>query len=375
MSLPEADNLDAEFTAANNLLVHLIRQSPKMGMFLPKVCQNLSQPITTSPANGAGLALSMLCTIFNILPPDNDTRYHVFLAILRVIKSTANFESLRPQLRNLDAWLRQWEMDEEEERKLYLAVAEVAQEAEEIKQSYEYLLKALRTTQDDPASDEARQLSLRALQSALSQPDHFDFQDLMKLDCIQQLRKSDPTHFELLEIFSADVLDDFRDFADEHDGWLEQQGLDEAALTKKIRLLTLASMGAAAGPTRELAYADIANELKVPEEEVEDWVIDGVRANLVEGRMAQLDRRFLIQRSTYRVFGENQWREVEARLAHWRSSLAIVLEIVRAEKEKVYAQRASESRDADHKNAGINGAGGGGPGQRRQQQPQIEDRF
>ena len=61
-----------------------MRQSPKLDDYLPKLCQNLSSPIKSSPQNGPGLALSILTTIFNILAPDNDNRYHVFLAILRI---------------------------------------------------------------------------------------------------------------------------------------------------------------------------------------------------------------------------------------------------------------------------------------------------
>ncbi|KAK5244176.1 hypothetical protein LTR16_007688, partial [Cryomyces antarcticus] len=123
---------EREFIAAYNLLIHLVRQSPNMNMFLPVICRNLSQPISSSPSNGAGLALSILSTVFNIVQPDSDTRYHVFLAILNVIKSTSNFETLRPQLKHLDAWLAQWESDEEEQRRLYLAVSDAASDAGEV---------------------------------------------------------------------------------------------------------------------------------------------------------------------------------------------------------------------------------------------------
>ena len=101
-------------------------------MFLPKICQNLSTPVTSSPANGSGLALSILSTIFNILPADSEVRYHVLLAILRVIRATTNFEYLRPQLKQLDTWLQSWDVEEEEQRKLYLAVSDSAAAAGEV---------------------------------------------------------------------------------------------------------------------------------------------------------------------------------------------------------------------------------------------------
>ena len=251
-------NFCVEFIAAYNLLIHLVRSSALFDKLLARICQNLSQPITSSPHNGTGLALSVLTTIFNILPQDDETRYHIFCAILGVVRRASAFEPLKQQLKNLDEWLSLWEIDEEDQLKLYLQIAELAEEAGEREQAYVYLLKALRTIpSNDVASQEARDLSIRALQSALSDPLHYDFQDLTALDSIQALRKSDPTFYELLEIFSASQLDDFNDFVEEHKGWLEEQGLDSDILYRKIKLLTLASLSASA-QSRSLPYQHIA---------------------------------------------------------------------------------------------------------------------
>jgi translation initiation factor 3 subunit M len=194
-------------------------------MFLQRICQNLSAPISSSPQNGGGLALSILSTIFNTTQVNSEVRYHVLLTILRVIRATSNFETLRPQLKQLDKWLEAWETDDDDARKLYLAVSDVANDAGEDEQAYTYLLRALRTFPSEEASSpEAHDLSLRALKSALTHPTHFDFQDLTDLDSIQALRNSDPVFFQLLEVFNSDLLDDFNDFKDEHDGWVEKSG-------------------------------------------------------------------------------------------------------------------------------------------------------
>jgi translation initiation factor 3 subunit M len=122
---------EKEFTAAYNLLVYLVIQSPNVNMFLPKICENLSRPITSSPINGSGLALSVLTTLFNLLQPDNEVRYNVFQAILRLVKTCGLFEMLRPQLKKLDTWIEQWEVDEEDQRKLFGQIADVAEDAGE----------------------------------------------------------------------------------------------------------------------------------------------------------------------------------------------------------------------------------------------------
>lgn len=345
-----------ELLAAYNLLIHLVNISEKSEIFLPPICRNLGEPMTASPFNSVGLALNALSTIFNTLAPTDESRYHVLLAILKIVRnSTATFEQLRPQLQNLEQWLNSWDMDKEDQRKLYLAIADVANDSAEEEQGYQYLLTALRTLQasEDADSTEARELSLRALKSALESPTHFDFQDLTSLDSIQALRKSDAVAFELLEIFNAELLDDFRDFCEANADFLSQQSLNEDVLERKMRLLTLASLAAGSGQTRTLPYSTIAKALQIPSEDVEMWAIDGIRSKLVEGRLSQSDKSFLVHRATYRVFGENQWREVASRLDMWRSSLQGVLQVVRQEKANFIKEKENELRDAEQREKGM----------------------
>jgi len=364
---------EKEFIAAYNLLIHLVMQSPSVSMYLPKICNNLSAPISSSPQNGGGLALSILSTIFNTTAPDSEVRYHVLLAILRIIRATSNFETLRPQLKQLDAWLEAWHTGADEKRKLYLAVSDVAADAGEDEQAYTYILRALRTYSSEQASSqEARDLSLRALKAALTHPTHFDFQDLTALDSIQALRNSDPVYFQLLEIFNSDLLDDYNDFKDEHDGWVAESGLDGDALNRKIRLLTLASIAASAGQTRSLPYEQIAKALQIPNEDVEMWVIDVIRAGLVEGKLSQSNQTFLIHRSTYRVFGDNQWREVASRLDLWRNSLQGVLQVIQQEKQRFIQESEEEAQKTDQK-ADMSSRFGNRGGQRKQQPRAIDD--
>ncbi|KAF2454891.1 eukaryotic translation initiation factor 3 subunit M [Lineolata rhizophorae] len=366
---------EKEFVAAYNLLIHLVHQSGEINTFLPRICGHLSAPITSSPVNGPGLALSALSTIFNTLDPDDDVRYHVFLALLRVVRSASAFDALKSQLKHIDDWIKEWDISEADTRKVYMALSDVAGETGETDTAYEYLIRALRTIEAGaPASSpEARGLALKALKAALVSPTHFDFQDLTALDAIQALRKSDPTYYELLELFTSEGLDDFNDFKDEHDGWIESEGLDAAALNRKMRLLTLASLAASAHQTRSLPYERIAKALQIPKEDVEMWVIDVIRAGLVEGKLSQLNQTFLIHRSTYRVFGENQWREVASRLDMWRTSLIGVLGVIKNEKEAFIQQKQNEVRELEAKmsGAGLGSGGGGGGGKRHRAGAQV----
>ena len=308
--------------------------------------------------------------MFNIIPEDSASRYNVLLAMLSIVKSSSSFDTIRPQLDSLDGWFAAWGVSEAKKRALYQEVCEIARDAGEDDLAYQYQITALRTfTSETASSSDARKLALEALKVALEAPNHFDFQDLTALDAIQALRRSDSVYFELLELFTSESLDELNDFKDEHEGWIEKEGLDKQALDRKMRLLTLASLAASTGQSRVLPYANVAKALQIPEDEVEMWVIDVIRAGLVEGKLSQLNKTFLIHRSTYRVFGDNQWREIAARLDMWKTSLTGVLGVIRQEKASFAAAKEQEKKELEARLNGAtqNQAGNAGSGYRNRQ--------
>lgn len=273
-------------------------------------------------------------------------------------------------MKHLDGWLAQWDVPHGQQRRLYLRVASIAKEAGEDEEAYQYQIRALRTIPSSEISDEeGRKLSVEALKTALASPTHFDFEDLTALDSVQALRNSDATLFELLEIFTSNLLEDYTNFKNEHGSFIEEAGLADAALVRKMRLLTIASNAASSGQSRSLKYADIAQALQVPAEDVEMWVIDVIRAGLVEGKLSQSNKTFLIHRSTYRVFTQTQWREVAGRLDMWRSSLISVLGVIKQEKEAMIAQKEQDVKAAEAK---LNGTSGGGNYRRAIQRDAID---
>ncbi|KAJ6043470.1 uncharacterized protein N7446_001670 [Penicillium canescens] len=345
---------EKEITSSYNLLVHLVHQSSDADVFLPRICTYLAKPITTSPQFGASLAISILSTIFNTLSATDSSQYHVLLAIVAVIRQSGSglaFEALKPQLSSqLPTWLASWELDSDDTRKLHIAIAEASTAAGDEELAQSHVIQALQTIDAaDVSKPESRELAVRALATALRRPTVFDFAPLTATDAVQALRSSDSTLFELLEIFTADTLDAYETFVSATplssiSGGVLAESAD--ALQTKMRLLTLTSL-AASTPSRSLPYASIASALRVPASDVEMWVIDTIRAGLVEGKLSQLKSEFLVHRATYRVFGEKQWSEVQGRLMVWRRSLENVLTVIRSERERFVREGIQSAADQE----------------------------
>jgi len=120
---------EKEFTAAYNLLIHLVLQAKEPKKYLPIICGNLLKPISSSPAHGFTLASGALSTIFNLLDIKNTLRYNVFMQIVRFLRQHGQFELLKPRLKNLEIWFDEWDTAEEDQRKLFVEVSEAAAES------------------------------------------------------------------------------------------------------------------------------------------------------------------------------------------------------------------------------------------------------
>jgi len=212
---------------------------------------------------------------------------------------------------------------------------------------------------------------LKAVRMAISHPTRFDFQDLRALPSVQALGDSHPIYSQLLDIFTEQDLEDYSDFKDEHEGWIEKEKLDNEKLQRKMRLLTFASL-AASTPNREIPYANIAKALQVPSEDVEMWTIDVVRAKLVEGRLSQKQKVFLVHRTTYRVFGEKQWRELGTRVDQFKVVVDRLTSVVRKAQADAEAQKEREQQELERKLNNTN-VSGGLPERRRQQKQRTDD--
>lgn len=122
---------EKEYTAASNLMIHLVLQSSDPKKYLPTLCSTFAKPLLNSPVHGIGLSLNALTTVFNLLEPTDPIRARVFMEILKFLRAHSMFDNLRTYLEKLPEWMQTWGTAEDYQRKIYEEAAEVALEAGE----------------------------------------------------------------------------------------------------------------------------------------------------------------------------------------------------------------------------------------------------
>ena len=106
---------------------------------------------------------------------------------------------------------------------------------------------------------------------------------------MQELEKESSSEvkllYRLISIFARETYAEYKAFADANAALLTKHGLDGSACEKKMRLLTLVTLGQ---EEKELSYGTIAKALQVEEGKVEVWVMAAIGAGLLSAKMDQV---------------------------------------------------------------------------------------
>jgi len=147
-----------------------------------------------------------------------------------------------------------------------------------------------------------------------------------------------PTHVELLRIFAYGTFSDYQTHADK----LPEIG---ASATKKLRLLTIASLAA---KTKVIKYSDLQAQLNIESvRELEDLIIEGTNVNVLRGKLDQRSSQFEVEFAMGRDIQRSDIVTIKDTLQAWCDSCDGMLACLESQVNK--ANTAKQSHIAHKK--------------------------
>ncbi|KAF9809857.1 hypothetical protein IEO21_07218 [Rhodonia placenta] len=317
------DGSEKEIEGFFNLLFsHLITLLPLGEPETKAHLAALLETISTS-SNHTPIKYRILTNLFNALPRRSSLRLHVYKTLLEIASEHDELALLSLSRQEVEKWLSEWDVAPEDKSDFIQLIASGYTKCGQPETSYEYTISYVRSL--SPSSPTAQAAAIDAIAAALRLPLLFDFDTLFRLDAV--VAAKDHELFALLRIFLNDGLPEYKAWEESHPDALTKYNLDKAQLERKIRLVTLATLGFQ-NIGHELPYVTIASALQVDPSEVERWVIDVIRVGLISGRLSQTSQTVHVVRATPRAFERPQWELLEKRLLAWKSGIASVLDVV-----------------------------------------------
>jgi len=311
------------FVIVNLITAKLDQESSK------KLIHKLSQTLTSNPQEKSLIKLRVLTNIYNVVDPNSSDRLDIFFAIVQVARQSHNIDVVIPLFKDVDRKAADWGINIKQKRELYKTIRDALKENDRSVEAHKWTAKYLSTFTEFESSQEQAAVTEEAIVAALDAirlPELYQFDTLLELFAIKQLDNTKTARgtkiFQLLKIFVGENLDSFNKFIAENPDFLKSVGLDHDECVNKMRLLSLATLGAAASSTNnEVSYSSIAKALHVDESDVEFWVVSAIAASVLDAKMDQLRRVITVSRSLQRVFTRTQYKQLYDNLMVWTSNI------------------------------------------------------
>jgi len=294
---------------------------------LKQLVVRMANIISESENGKASKKMKILNNIYSNLEVNDPLRYDVYLAIVKFSAKNDYMDIILNHLVHLDLWLKNWGSTIEQKRELFLTLRGLLNESNHPMEAYECLFKYLLTFENADANtlNTSKDHAREAIKDAINNENIFNFEELLRLRAIQNL-SSEPC-FELAKVFLAGDINEYQNFISNHNNILNELSLNDEECRKKIRMLTLVSVVGEEIPGR-VSYSVVQEALNIPEEEVELWILDVIRAGLIDAKMNQLDKTIIVNRVTPRQFTENEWKKLDTRIDEWKKNLNDILEVI-----------------------------------------------
>ncbi|KAJ3252987.1 hypothetical protein HK103_001040 [Boothiomyces macroporosus] len=264
---------DSEFEPVYNLLVALAAQFPET---ISTTVSSIIDPIVGDDQDRCSLKLKVLSNLYNYVQEPVE-KFKIYTALVKVASQHNEIAILNLKLDEVKKLVLEWGISQEETRDFY----QLLSETQDTTLSYHFLFESLKLHEDAP------ELATRGIKIALSSPRIFQFEELYNLPVVQALAPS--PLLDLLNIFLNKSLKEYSAFIKNHPQLLKEHELNDQELLRKIRILTFASF-ATKNISQVVTYQQITKVIDVQIDQVEFWIIDCIRAGLLEARIDQLNQ-------------------------------------------------------------------------------------
>ncbi|KAI5951839.1 hypothetical protein KGF54_004914 [Candida jiufengensis] len=330
---------DREFEPTIYLLIHILSQLSSIDQVLNSTSSSIyklilsinpQQPLSLRDRKSikSSSILSILSTIFNLIPKSSKTRIFLIQNILNILKtSEINFNSIEDNIAlNLVSWLKESGASEEEIKETFWNF---------ILLDSGYTLKSLELIKNFTNNFKLSEIELFNLIKFALSSKVVDVSFLVNNNVASALKNSNN---ELSKIFYRYVKGDIIQ-ANE----ISESSLDSNFIHQKSKILNLAKFFAEKSLSPEhddivFKYNEISN---VNASELEELLVESIKAGVVEGKINQIDETFNLSRvNRFIIAGDDEaneenWELIKNVLQQWSNSISNIDEIVQSTRENL----------------------------------------
>lgn len=333
---------DHDLEGIMNIMCHLVpRLEPKASV---AAAEQLASGFCSDPKTRPERRLQGLINLYNTVL-DTSSKFAILQKTVEFSRASGLADIMLGVIKtNIDSWVSALHLSKEDSRALYINCAQALGSCTRkpktaARESYRLKIKALGTF-DKGNSDSGVDIAAQVVSEFLASKDLYSF-DFFQNPVVQAL-KSSPEHkalFEMLDAYLNGSVNQFAQFLKNAGAEvISKLGVTEEEATTKMRLLALAGL---ANNRSSLTFNEVSTSLDIPTSDVEDIIVKAIGKHLLEAKINQLNETVIISKCYSRKFEDEEWKNLQADMKQWRSTIKHILELG-ADNKAVLAKGFSE---------------------------------
>lgn len=263
----------------------------------------------------SGIRIRVLNTLFRGLSESDSVQYDIYVGMVKLAAQSGLIDHIPTDLDQLKSWISKWQVSAEDVRVLYRLVHDALQDDKQSEAATQVMVELLSTYTKENAS-QARNDAHNCILDFVSRPNVLLMDHLLRLTPVAFL-EGELIH-ELLSIFVTGKYKDYIKFYENNKDFVSSIGLSHEKNVHKIRILTLMSIGE---EQTEISYKELSQEIGVPEDEIEDFIIQAVKTKLIGAKLDQINSKVIISSLVHRTFGMGHWQLLQDKLQAWSKNV------------------------------------------------------
>ncbi|ESO99406.1 hypothetical protein LOTGIDRAFT_158494 [Lottia gigantea] len=296
-------NNDGEIEMVFNGIISLVLLLPPNEA--ESVVTLFCEKVGKAPSNDKriNIRLKMLCNLFHGVEAASPLRYVVYLSLVRLAGQADMLHMVPTNLDEIKVWIAKWDISSQKVQTLLRTLHNALVQAK-AQDSTKVLIELLGTYTEDNAS-QAREDAQKCIVTCLAYKNMFLMDHLLSLKPVKFL-EGESIH-DLLTIFVSGKLPQYQQFYKNNPDFVTTfLGLKHEENIQKMRVLTFMQ---SVENRKEIDFGTIQKEMQIDEDDVEEFIINVLRTKTVSASIDQMQKKVLINWTTHRTFGKQQWQD------------------------------------------------------------------
>lgn len=319
---------DARAAASSFIILSLIASKIEKKDQQNKSVNDLISYVMKRDQSQTNLKFKLLSSIFNTLP-DNQQRCEAFKNILKLADDNNKPNILLVHLMNIDEYVSAWGLSKDQEIEVFRSALHLINKANNkyYKERHQVYLKFLRALDakfdQDLFNKNKADIENIILTILTTFPDHVDFNNILILKPITEVKNSNKPLYDLFEIALNGDYQEFSDWNTKNTGFLKNHKIDEQKIIDRCRLRSFFKL---AETKKVLKITEVQKALNLTEVEAEFWIIRALQSGHIEGKIDQLESNFTVDGINDTSFKATEWKQLESRLDSFKKKFEGLLE-------------------------------------------------